>query len=80
MIDDMIGLAPNDEVRGALSTLRPMLKRLADVDLNDQDAVNSLMTEVVDPKYQEAGKVLDKYSEDVCGMTATSDSTDAPAS
>ncbi len=75
-IDEIIGLAPNSELRGALQDLRPILELMTTLDPNDEDAFSDMMTIMFDPKVIAAGEVLEKYGTDVCGFEeASSDMT-----
>lgn len=67
-MDGMIERAPNDELRGALEDLRPILEKMSDIDANDEAAFGEVMSLMFDPKVIAAGEVLEKYSVDVCGF------------
>ena len=68
-INELIDVAPNDELRDALKVLAPVMAEMEGIDENDPEAMSKVMEIIMDPKVTEAGEVIEKYSTDVCGIT-----------
>lgn len=82
-IEDLVDVAPTDEVRDALETLVPVLSRMSELDENDPDAIGELMNLAMDPKIMEASTVLEEFGAEQCGFpseeSGSADSVPEPA-
>lgn len=74
---ELAKVAPNDEVRRAMSALQPIVEKITSIDSGSEDAFGEIMALLFDPDVIKAGEVLDKYSVDVCGMEPSDSSSDS---
>ena len=75
LIDDLATTAPNDDLKKALTTMRPVIEKMSQIDENDPDAFGTVMSMMFDPEVAAAGKTIDAYSTDVCKMPPSTDSS-----
>jgi len=68
IMNELIEVAPNDELRDALKVLVPVMTEMEDVDENDPEAMSKVFEIIMDPKVIAAGEVIEKYSTEVCGI------------
>lgn len=72
VIADLADSAPTDELKDALETMLPVLEGMAEIDENDPDAMNELMTLMMDPDVMEASAVMEAFGDEECGFTPSS--------
>lgn len=73
LLRDLAKVAPNAELQAALETFTPLLEEMSKLDEDDPEAFSIIFAKLFDPKFINAGEVLDAYTTDVCGIEETAE-------
>lgn len=75
-LDAMIDRAPNEDLNDALKKLREVMEKMSATDSTDEEAFAEIMSLMFDPEVIAAGETIEKFSTEVCGFPADSETGD----